>query len=168
MRKNMPQVRKITFKQIVLVLFQCFFKSIGITLRQFVWKYFCGLRKFYVGGFLTLCSDSHITYKQSLCPSDFFCSLLSELVCIITRKFARCDFYCETARNYGLKFCTGRFICISIKSLFLLFSFIDKKIYFAYFCVNVSCFEHISWFWIFFACPNLRASDFGRPPVFRK
>ena len=40
-----------------------------------------------------LCSNTDATYKQSLCSSDFFCSLPSEVVCIISGRYTRCDFY---------------------------------------------------------------------------
>ena len=46
-----------------------------------------------VGGFLTLCCDTDTTYKQSLCSNDFFCSLPSELVFIISGRYTWCNFY---------------------------------------------------------------------------
>ena len=42
-----------------------------------------------------------------------------------------------------------------------------------YFSINFSCFEHVEflrailWFWIFFVCSYLGASNFGYPPVFQ-
>ena len=33
------------------------------------------------------------SYKQSLCCSDFFCSLPNDLVCVISGGYTRCDFY---------------------------------------------------------------------------
>ena len=70
-----------------------FFKSIGIALRQCVWKYFCRLGILSVGEFLTLRCYLGATCKQSLCSSDFFCSLTTRLVCIISGGYTRCDFY---------------------------------------------------------------------------
>ena len=102
--KKIFQVQKSTFKQIVLVLFQWFFKSIGVTPRQFVWKQFCGLR--------WGTPDSqfwHARYIQPVIVSEwFFLHLTQQARLYYFRKIYRMWFYCETAKNYGLKFSTKR------------------------------------------------------------
>ena len=46
-----------------------------------------------VGFFLILHCNMDTTYKRSLCSIEFFCSLPSELVCIILWEYTQCDFY---------------------------------------------------------------------------
>ena len=41
----------------------------------------------------TVRCDTDATYKQSLCPNDFFCSLPSGLIQIISGGYTQCDFY---------------------------------------------------------------------------
>ena len=59
---------------------QMFFKTIGITLQQFVCNYnFVDYKHCPLRSFLTLCSNMDAAYKQQLCSNGFFCSLPSEL-----------------------------------------------------------------------------------------
>ena len=85
--KNMSQVFKIRFKQIVSVLFQCFIKALEYRFDNLFESKICRRGILSLGGFLrTLRCDTDATCKQSLCPNDFFCSLPSKLVSI-TRFF---------------------------------------------------------------------------------
>ena len=61
----------------------------------------------FVGGFLTLRCDTDATYKQSLCSNDFFCSLPSVLVCIISGGYTGFDFY---------RIFSAAMICLSSKN----------------------------------------------------
>ena len=129
--------------------------------------------------FQTLCSNKDVAYKQSLCSNDFFCSLPSELVCIISGKFILCDFkkFCKCVDHIFLVPNEAAWQSLERQQGIIVWSSsLYKEIYLQidkYSSINFSCFEHveflrvISWFWIFFACSYLGASNFGCPPVFQ-
>ena len=78
-----------------------------------------------------------------MCPNDFFCSLLSKLVCIVSGRFTRSDFI---ARQQEIMVWNS-----TRREIYL---HIDKKTYLCYFSFNDSCFEHIiSYLWLNW--PNL-------------
>ena len=108
--KNRSQVIKITFQQIVPVLLQCFVKVLEKHNENLFEGNFCGLGILSFGGLLTLCCDTDSIYKYSLCSNYFFCSLPNELICIISGKNTRSDFYHISSTTHDLftyqKFCT--------------------------------------------------------------
>ena len=69
-------------------------KSIGITINTstICLKVMSQTMNIGVWGFLTLCCNMDTTYKQSSCSNIFFCSLPSQVVCIISGGYTRSDF----------------------------------------------------------------------------
>ena len=67
------------------------FKSIGTTYKICM-KVILQTRDIFRWRFPILHSDGNATYKQSLCCNDFFCSLLSELICFMSGRYTQYDF----------------------------------------------------------------------------
>ena len=81
-------------------------------------------------------------HTSSQCLPMIFSAANSASYFVLFQEDYTISFYCETARNYSLKFCTKRDLFVYRYKDFIL-----------YFSFNWSCFENISWFWHFLHIP---------------